>query len=75
MKNKIKVGDRIEVEQAWEDPSGYSLDEIAKVMAIDENGNMTLKFIGSGSKKITDFLSGSEFNVKNYQDCIIEKEK
>ncbi len=67
MKNKIKVGDTIEIEQAWEDEAGNYHDEFAEVLAIDADGDMKLKF---DRKDITKFLSGAEFNVKDYQNNI-----
>lgn len=59
--NEIKVGDTILVEQAWEDDSGMYHDEYAKVLSIDENGDMKLKF---KRKKINEYLKSATFNVK-----------
>ena len=70
MDNKIKVGDTIEVEQAWEDDAGAYHDEEAEVLSIDNKGDMKLKF---DRKDITEWLNGAEFNVKDFQDCIVKK--
>lgn len=43
MENNIKVGDRVLVEQAWEDESGAYHDDYAEVVAI-ENGEVFLKW-------------------------------
>lgn len=43
--NKIKVGDKIEVQQAWEDEAGNYHDEFAEVLSINqETGELTLDF-------------------------------
>ena len=68
--NKIEVGDIIEVEDAWEDEAGYLHDENAEVLSINKKGDMKLKF---DRKDITEWLNGAEFNVKDFQDCIVKK--
>ena len=62
--NNLKVGDRIEVEQAWEDESGAYHDEFPTVLEIKDNGELKLDF---GSKEINDFLKDAEFFAKDYQ--------
>ena len=64
MTKKIKVGDTICIEQAWEDDNGCLHDEYAEVLEIDEDGNMSLKF---SNKEINKFLTNAEFNVKDYE--------
>ena len=70
MDNKIKVGDTIEVEQAWEDDAGAYHDEEAEVLSIDNKGDMQLKF---RNVPITRMLLSAEWNVKDFQNCVIEK--
>lgn len=70
MKNKIKVGDIIEIQDAWEDTSGAYHDEFPEVLAIDDDGDMKLKF---DRKDITKFLESAEFNVKDYQNDIVDQ--
>lgn len=60
---QIKVGDEIYVEQAWEDQTGALHDEYAIVEAIDENGDMKLKFKRDDVNK---FLEGSTFNIRDF---------
>lgn len=62
--NKIKVGDTIEVQDAWEDEAGGRHDEFPTVLEIAENGEMMLDF---GSKEINGFLVGVEFFAKDYK--------
>ncbi len=63
--NNIKVGDIIEVQQAWEDEAGNLHDEFPTVLAINnDNGEMTLDF---GRQEINDFLARAEFFAKDYQ--------
>jgi len=61
---KIEVGDTIYIEQAWEDEAGQEHDEYAEVSAIDKDGFMKLNF---DREETTDFLSGADFNVKDYK--------
>jgi hypothetical protein len=53
---QIKVGDRVLVEEAWEDESGYYHDAFAEVVGI-ENGEAKLKF---EDKRVDEFLKGSD---------------
>jgi len=62
--NNIKVGDIIEVEQAWEDEAGNLHDEFPEVLSIADDGRMELDF---GRKDINDFLQGADFFVKDYK--------
>lgn len=63
--NNIKIGDIIDVEQAWEDESGAYHDELPTVIGIETNtGRLELDF---GSKELNDFLSGAEFFAKDYK--------
>jgi hypothetical protein len=63
--NNIKVGDMIEVEQAWEDETGNFHDEFAKVLSInEETGDMELDF---DRDDINEFLQGAEHFAKDYK--------
>ena len=63
--NNIKVGDMIEVEQAWEDETGNYHDEYAQVLSInEETGEMKLDF---GRDDINEFLQGAEHFAKDYK--------
>lgn len=62
--NNIQVGDTVYIEQAWEDTTGQYHDEYAEVKSIDEDGDMALEF---DNLDVTMFLSGAEFNVKDYK--------
>lgn len=63
--NNIKVGDHIEVEQAWEDEAGNYHDECAEVLEIDEKtGLMKLKF---DEEKVNVFLDEAEFFAFDYK--------
>ncbi len=53
---EIKVGDRVLVEQAWEDEGGAYHDDYAEVVAI-ENGEATLKW---EDPKVDEFLKGTD---------------
>lgn len=61
---KIKIGDEIYVEQAWEDESGAYHDEYAIVQEIDDKGFMKLKF---DKDEVNDFLADAEYNVKDFE--------
>lgn len=63
--NNIKVGDVIEVQQAWEDESGGLHDEFATVTALDEEtGELTLDW---PTPALNDFLrNASDFLAKDY---------
>jgi len=67
---KIKVGDTIEIEQAWEDNGGACHDETAEVIYIHKGGEMQLKF---KNVPLTRLFLNTGLNVKDYQNCIIEK--
>jgi len=63
--NGIKVGDIIEVEQAWEDETGAYHDEFPEVLAIDEKtGELKLEW---HRKELNDFLESAEFFAKDYK--------
>lgn len=63
--NNIKVGDIIEVEQAWEDDAGSYHDEFPTVVSIHEKtGELKLDF---GEKELNKFLDGAEFYAKDYK--------
>ncbi len=61
--NNLKVGDVIEIEQAWEDEQGNYHDENPTILEIKENGELKLDF---GRKDINKFLSSAEFFAKDY---------
>lgn len=58
-----KVGDKIFVEQAWEDQTGFYHDEVAEVVAINE-GLMDLRF---DREEVTRWLRGCEYRVEEYE--------
>jgi hypothetical protein len=60
----MKVGDKVFVEQAWEDETGFYHDEIATVVDISIDGLMELKF---ERDDITAWLRGSEYRVEDYE--------
>jgi hypothetical protein len=62
--NNIKVGDTIEVQQAWEDEAGNYHDEFPTVLEIKENGELKLDF---GRAELNDFLDSAEFFAKDYK--------
>ena len=61
---KVKVGDIIEVQQAWEDEAGVYHDEFAEVLSIGKFGEMELKF---NRKSINGFLEKAEFYAQDYE--------
>ena len=63
--DKLKVGDTILVEQAWEDELGQYHDEYAKIRAINKEGKMKLNF-EDVSQEVREFLQGAEFDSKDY---------
>ena len=67
---KIKVGDVLLIEQAFEDNAGEYHDEYAKVLSIDNKGFMTLQF---PTEELTKFLEDAEYNVEDYKDCIVNE--
>jgi len=61
----LKVGDIIEVQQAWEDEQGNDHDEFPTILEIDEKtGRMKLDF---NKKEINDFLEGADFFANDYK--------
>lgn len=64
--NNIKVGDVIEVQQAWEDESGALHDEFPTVTSINaETGEMTLDW---GTDALNDWLKDSDgYFAKDYK--------
>ena len=65
MRNKIRIGNEILVEQAWEDENGNYHDEYAKILDI-KDGKMKLKFKNI-RKDVEEFLQGSEFFIKDFE--------
>lgn len=57
--NNLKIGDKILVEQAWEDESGTYHDEEAIILEIEEDGNLTLDW-NLASKTIGEFLDSTD---------------
>lgn len=65
--NNLKIGDMIEVQQAWEDERGNYHDEFAVVKSIDEKGEMTLEF-ENVSPDVKAFLSHiDEYFAKDFK--------
>ncbi len=67
---KIKIGDTLDVEQAWEDEAGQYHDETAEVLALNDDGTMKLKFIGV-SEEVQKYLDDCTFEAKDYEDYIL----
>lgn len=63
-KNNLKVGDTIEVEQAWEDDAGNYHDEFPTILEIKESGELTLDW---GREELNEFLKGAEYNANDYK--------
>lgn len=63
-KNNLQVGDRIMVEEAWEDDAGHYHDEMAEITAIAEDGELSLDFYGA-SNEVRDFLAGCDSWMAN----------
>lgn len=63
--NNIKIGDVIEVQQAWEDETGNYHDEFATVLEIKDDGDMRLKF-HNVTKEIQEFLDQMDHFAKDY---------
>ncbi len=68
---KIKKGDKVLVEQAWEDESGAYHDEYAFVKKVNKDGRLDLEFEGT-SIEADEFLQYCEFFEK---DVVIVKSK
>jgi hypothetical protein len=65
-KNNLKVGDKIFVEQAWEDETGNYHDEYAEIKAINEDtGELDLDFYNS--PQVNESLKKSEFFANDYE--------
>ena len=61
---KIQAGDRVLVEQAWEDEAGNYHDEYATVTHVRDDGSIDLKF---DERRINEFLRSAEFKVSDVQ--------
>jgi hypothetical protein len=59
----LKVGDRILVEEAWEDETGAYHDEYADVVGI-KNGFLKLQF---DRAEVASFLADAEFREEDYE--------
>ena len=67
MNYQVKIGDTICVEEAWEDERGAYHDEYAKVLGIDDRGEMQLDFF-EASDEVKKFLESSDgYYAKYYQ--------
>ena len=60
----LKIGDEIMVEEAWEDEAGQYHDEQAKIIGIDERGELALEFPYAPSD-IQEFLRGTDGYMAN----------
>lgn len=67
--DEIKIGDKIFVEQAWEDETGNYHDETAEVLEIND-GKMRLKF---PREDVTRFLDGMGFNIADYKNYVVNQ--
>lgn len=59
--DKVKVGDEVLVEQAWEDDKGNYHDEYAKVLGVNEDKTLNLQFHEGLPLELHEFLAGCEF--------------
>ena len=65
--NNLKKGDRIFVEQAWEDESGHFHGEIAIVKKIKESGELILGWSLVKKLSARQFLNGTdEYYARDY---------
>lgn len=62
---EIKIGDKLLVEQAWEDEAGYAHDEYATVTGIAEDGKLRLRF-RSGSRDLNKWLADQEYFASDF---------
>lgn len=62
-KQEIKIGDRVYIQQAWEDEQGNYHDEFADVVSI-MGGFAKLKF---DKPEIDEFLDGADFEIENLE--------
>jgi hypothetical protein len=61
---EINVGDRVFIEQGWEDEAGHYHDEFASVTSIGVGGKLGLKF---ERDEINEFLEGAEFTAEHVE--------
>lgn len=66
MKNEIEIGDRVLVQQAWEDEAGQYHDEFATVKGI-KGGFLDLEF---NDLAITEFLKDAEFTSDDVEKLL-----
>jgi hypothetical protein len=72
MKEIIKVGDELMIEQAWEDEAGYFHDQQATVSRIRQDGTLQFR-IGhwktrtAQEEKIQAFMNGCEWYAKDVE--------
>lgn len=63
--NNIKIGDTIEVQQAWENERGDYIDEFPVVVGLnEETGELKLDW---GRKELNEFLESEEYYAKDYK--------
>lgn len=62
--NRIKAGDVIEIEEAWEDGAGNYHDEFPVVLGVLKDGRLLLKF---DDKDVNKFLKDAQFFAKDYK--------
>jgi hypothetical protein len=62
--NNLKIGDVIEVQDAWEDEAGGRHDEFPTILEIKEGGELVLDF---GREEINKFCDNGEYFAKDYK--------
>lgn len=60
-----KIGDKVFIEQAWEDGTGRYHDEYAVILSISKTGKVKLKF---EREIINEFLDSAEFTIDDLQE-------
>lgn len=68
--NNLSIGDIVMVEEAWEDEAGHYHDEAARILAIDERGELSLDFF-EARRNVKKFLKG----CSGYMAVDFEKEE
>lgn len=60
----VRLGERVLVEQAWEDETGQYHDEYAVITNIGDDDLLTLNF---DEPKVNEFLAGAEYHPNDIQ--------
>lgn len=68
--DEIKVGDRVFIEQAWEDEAGNYHDAFAEVIGKEDDGELRLKF---DDKRVDDFYGNGAVGAGFGTETKVEK--